>query len=168
MNYPLKHISIRVPWHDTGWDSRSTWIGAQPSCAVAVPGLRWEKMSSMPPPPPKLVQSDRRGFFARLLGLAALPFATKGAAAFPATVPRALSGARSIIDENDALDRARAWVKGLGRVEPCVPTAYVYDHDPAEYFFFSLDRGEWRVGGDEIIAVRKTDGRVSYGGFVGE
>ncbi|MCY4532205.1 MAG: AAA family ATPase [Gammaproteobacteria bacterium] len=22
MNYPLKHISIRVPWHDTGWDGR--------------------------------------------------------------------------------------------------------------------------------------------------
>lgn len=20
MSYPLKHISIRVPWHDTGWD----------------------------------------------------------------------------------------------------------------------------------------------------
>ena len=20
MNYPKKHISIRVPWHDTGWD----------------------------------------------------------------------------------------------------------------------------------------------------
>ena len=22
MNYPLKHISIRVPWHGTGWDGR--------------------------------------------------------------------------------------------------------------------------------------------------
>ena len=22
MDYPLKHISIRVPWHDTGWDGR--------------------------------------------------------------------------------------------------------------------------------------------------
>ena len=22
MSYPLKHISIRVPWHDTGWDGR--------------------------------------------------------------------------------------------------------------------------------------------------
>ena len=22
MNYPLRHISIRVPWHDTGWDGR--------------------------------------------------------------------------------------------------------------------------------------------------
>ena len=22
MNYPLRHISIRVPWHDTGWDAR--------------------------------------------------------------------------------------------------------------------------------------------------
>ena len=20
MNYPLRHISIRVPWHDTGWN----------------------------------------------------------------------------------------------------------------------------------------------------
>jgi len=20
--YPLRHISIRVPWHDTGWDGR--------------------------------------------------------------------------------------------------------------------------------------------------
>ena len=22
MNYPLRHISIRVPWHDMGWDGR--------------------------------------------------------------------------------------------------------------------------------------------------
>lgn len=22
MNYPLRHVSIRVPWHDTGWDGR--------------------------------------------------------------------------------------------------------------------------------------------------
>jgi hypothetical protein len=22
MNHPLRHISIRVPWHDTGWDGR--------------------------------------------------------------------------------------------------------------------------------------------------
>jgi hypothetical protein len=22
MTYPLRHISIRVPWHDTGWDGR--------------------------------------------------------------------------------------------------------------------------------------------------
>ena len=22
MTYPIKHISIRVPWHDTGWDGR--------------------------------------------------------------------------------------------------------------------------------------------------
>jgi hypothetical protein len=22
MDYPLRHISIRVPWHDTGWDGR--------------------------------------------------------------------------------------------------------------------------------------------------
>ena len=22
MNYPLKHISMRVPWHDTSWDGR--------------------------------------------------------------------------------------------------------------------------------------------------
>jgi hypothetical protein len=117
---------------------------------------------------PKLVQPDRRGFFVRLLGLAAIPVVGKIAAALPAEAPRALGNARSIIDESEALDQARAWANGLGRVEPCVPTGYVYDHDPAEYFFFSLDRGEWRVGGDEIIAVRKTDGRVSYGGFVGE
>ncbi len=22
MKYPKKHISIRVPWHDSGWDGR--------------------------------------------------------------------------------------------------------------------------------------------------
>ena len=22
MSYPLRHISIRVPWHDTSWDGR--------------------------------------------------------------------------------------------------------------------------------------------------
>jgi hypothetical protein len=22
MNYPMRHISIRVPWHDTGWNGQ--------------------------------------------------------------------------------------------------------------------------------------------------
>src|SRR5207253_2933478 len=46
----------------------------------------------------------------------------------------------ALIDENQALDRACAYVKELGRVKPYVPTGSVYNHDPAEYFFFCLDR----------------------------
>jgi hypothetical protein len=72
------------------------------------------------------------------------------------------------IDENEALDLARVYAEELGHVTPCVPKGPVYDLDPAEYFFFSVYRGVPRVGGDEIIAVRKSDGRVSYGGLVGE
>jgi hypothetical protein len=45
----------------------------------------------------------------------------------------------------------------------------VYDHHPpSDYFFFWIDRGDIYVGGDEIIAVRKSDGRVSHCGWVGE
>ena len=117
----------------------------------------------------KLVQPDRRGFFARLLGLAALPVAAKVAAALPAEAPRTLGGTRSIIDETEALDRARAWVKRLARVKPYVPHIGVYNHDPgSDYFFFWVDRGDLYVGGAETIAVRKSDGRVSHCGLVGE
>src|SRR5438874_467300 len=48
------------------------------------------------------------------------------------------------IDENAALDLARVYAKELGHVTPCVPTGHVYDLDPAEYFFFCLDRGVLR------------------------
>ena len=89
--------------------------------------------------PPKL-QPDRRSFFVRLLGLAAIPVAAKVAAALPAEALRALGGPEtSLIDQTDATALARAW------------------------------RGDWSyVGGDETIAVRKSDGRVSNCGMIGE
>ena len=39
MNLPLRHISIRVPWHDTGWDGHVYSI-ADAVAAQLVPGLR--------------------------------------------------------------------------------------------------------------------------------
>jgi hypothetical protein len=117
------------------------------------------------------LQPDRRSFFVRLLGLAAIPVAAKVAAALPAEAPRALGGPEtSLIDQTDATALARAWMKGLFRIEPYVPREIVYGHyPPFDYFFFRVDRGDWSyVGGDETIAVRKSDGRVSNCGMIGE
>jgi hypothetical protein len=60
-------------------------------------------------------------------------------------------------------------MKGMFRIEPYVPHEIVYAHNPpSDYFFFWVDRGELYVGGAETIAVRKSDGRVSHCGMVGE
>lgn len=114
--------------------------------------------------------SSRRGFFARLVGLTALPFVAKVAAALSAEGPRALGDTdTSIIDEAAATALARAYVKGLARVKLYVPHECVYDHHPLpDYYFFWIDRGELDVGGAETIAVRKSDGRVTHCGLVGE
>jgi hypothetical protein len=57
---------------------------------------------------------------------------------------------------------------GLVRLERYVPKCSVYAHDPAEYFFFRIDCFRWEVGGDDIVAVRKSDGAISCCGRVGE
>ena len=84
--------------------------------------------------------SFRRGFFARLVGLTALPFVAKVAAALSAEGPRALGGTETSIDH----------------------------HPLTDYYFFWIDRGELYVGGAKTIAVRKNDGRVTHCGLVGE
>jgi hypothetical protein len=114
----------------------------------------------------------RRGFFAKLLALAVTPIATKVAAALPAEAPHGLDGAKtSVIDQAKATALARAWTKGLFRIEPYVPHEIVYAHNPpSDYFFFFVDRGEGHlsIGASETIAVRKSDGQVSHCGWVGE
>src|ERR1700682_800072 len=104
----------------------------------------------------------RRGFLARLLGLAAMPFAARVAVALPAEAPRVLGGTEAArIDLAEATALARAWMKGLFRIEHYVPHEIVYAHNPpSDYFFFWVDRGELYVGGAETIAARKGDGRV--------
>jgi hypothetical protein len=115
-------------------------------------------------------RSPRREFLARLLALATLPFVGKVAAALPAQAPSVIGGAEaSMIDQAEATALARAWMKGMFRIEPYVPHEIVYAHNPpSDYFFFWVDRGELYVGGAETIAVRKSDGRVSHCGMVGE
>lgn len=44
---------------------------------------------------------------------------------------------------------------------------YLVDH-PEDLFFFRVDRGERRVGGDEIVAIRKRDGAVVDHATVGQ
>ena len=72
------------------------------------------------------------------------------------------------ISQSEAADWARAYLMGLRELRPYVPSCPVYNHDPSEYYFFWVRPVELRVGGDEVIAVRKSDGEISHCGLVGE
>jgi hypothetical protein len=43
MNYPLRHVSIRVPWHDTGWDGRVCSAPRLNSACVVLPRIAQAK-----------------------------------------------------------------------------------------------------------------------------
>lgn len=112
----------------------------------------------------------RRSFLAKFLALAAMPFAAKVAVALPVEAPSVRGGTEAAtIDLAEASALARAWIKGRFRIEPYRPTCGVYDHHPpSDYFFFFVDRDELYIGASETIAVRKSDGRVTHCGWVGE
>lgn len=76
MNYPLRHISIRVPWHDTGWDGR---VCAAPrlngSCLklkrvaeerddAAEEGVAGKRLDELPQAKWPACASERMGFMA--------------------------------------------------------------------------------------------------------
>jgi hypothetical protein len=114
----------------------------------------------------------RRGFLARLLGFFALPLVAKVAVALPEEAPHALGETEATtIGLAEATALARAWMRGRFRIEPYEPHCGVYDHHPpSDYYFFFVDREEDNpsIGASETIAVRKSDGRVSHCGWIGE
>ena len=75
-----------------------------------------------------------------------------------------------MMTEAEALREAREHlVAGIGLTPLARPRGPMYlTEDPAELFFFRVDRGELRAGADEIVGVRKRDGTVAYHGQVGE
>jgi hypothetical protein len=51
---------------------------------------------------------------------------------------------------------------------PYVPAGPIYDHPLDQFYFFAVVGAPYHVGGDEVIAVRKTDARLSHCGMIGE
>ena len=73
-----------------------------------------------------------------------------------------------LITQAEAVDWARAFAFGHCRLEPYVPEVPVHNHDATEYFFFRIAGSPFQVGRHLIIAVRRTDGRISQCGMIGE
>lgn len=71
-----------------------------------------------------------------------------------------------MISQDEAADWARAYCMGQCRLEPYAPRGPIYDHGLEQFFFFAVIGG-MRIGGDIVIAVRKTDGRISHCGMIG-
>lgn len=61
---------------------------------------------------------------------------------------------------------ARAYCFGQCRLEPYVPTVPVRAHDSAEFYFFSVVGTAYYGGASHVIAVRKTDGKISCCGVI--
>jgi hypothetical protein len=72
-----------------------------------------------------------------------------------------------VISQAEAADWARAYWMGQRLLEPYAPRGPIYNHDLAEYFFFRVVSTPNYVGGDQVIAVRKTDARISHCGMIG-
>ena len=73
-----------------------------------------------------------------------------------------------LISQGEAVDWARAFAFGHCRLEPYVPSGPVDDHDATDYFFFRIAGLRIEVGRHLIIAVRRTDGRISQCGVTRE
>jgi hypothetical protein len=73
-----------------------------------------------------------------------------------------------LINQSEAVDWARSFAFGHCRLEPFVPKVPVADHDAAEHFFFRVTALGFEVSRGLIIAVRRTDGRISQCGVIGE
>lgn len=77
--------------------------------------------------------------------------------------------AAKMIDAVTAANLAHTHDARNRHLELCIPRVPVYDRDPEQYYFFRVvEEPPTRVGGDEIIAVRKLDGNVTHCGMVGE
>ena len=75
---------------------------------------------------------------------------------------------RGLIGQTEAVDWARAFAFGHCRLEPYVPNVPIPDHDAGEYFFFRVTAVRFELGRRLVIAVRRTDGRISQCGEIGE
>ena len=73
-----------------------------------------------------------------------------------------------MISQGEAADWARAYGNGYRRLEPYTPRGPIYQHPLDQFYFFAVVDAPYYVGGDEIIAVSKTDARLSHCGMIGE
>ena len=73
-----------------------------------------------------------------------------------------------LISQGEAIDWARAFAFGYCSLEPYVPREPIDDHDATEYFFFRIAGLCFEFGSQLIIAVRRTDGRISQCGVIRE
>ncbi len=74
-----------------------------------------------------------------------------------------------MIDERQAMQKAREHLAAGVELElvDCPEPMYLLDR-PENLFFFHVDPGHLRAGGDEVIVVRKRDGAVVAHELVGE
>jgi len=71
-----------------------------------------------------------------------------------------------MIGQAEAVAWARAYCFGHCQLAPYTPAAPIDEHPPDHFFFFAVIGAAYRAG-EHIIAVRKTDGRISCCGIVG-
>src|SRR5438477_465051 len=67
----------------------------------------------------------------------------------------------------EAVGWARAYCFGQCRLEPYIPKEPIDEHPPDQFYFFAVVGAAYCAGGDHVIAVRKTDGKISCCGVVG-
>jgi hypothetical protein len=71
-----------------------------------------------------------------------------------------------MIGQAEAIAWARAYCFGHCRLTPYIPAAPIEEHPQDQFYFFAVVSAAYSVGGDHIIAVRKTDGKISSCGMV--
>jgi hypothetical protein len=72
-----------------------------------------------------------------------------------------------MIGQAEAIAWARAYCFGHCRLTPYIPAAPIEEHPPDQFYFFAVVSAAYSVGGDHVIAVRKTDGKISRCEIVG-
>ena len=71
-----------------------------------------------------------------------------------------------MIELAEAAVWARAYCFGQCRLEPFAPKAPVHNHDSADFHFFSVVGVPCYGGANHVIAVRKSDGKISCCGVI--
>ena len=72
-----------------------------------------------------------------------------------------------MIGQAEAIGWARAYCFGHCRLEPYIPGEPIDEHPPEQFYFFAVVGAACYVAGDHVIAVRKTDGKISSCGVIG-
>jgi hypothetical protein len=87
---------------------------------------------------------------------------------YPARVLMGIrKGTGRMIGQAEAVAWARAYCFGHCQLAPYTPTEPIDEHPPDQFYFFAVVGAAYFVGGDHVIAVRKTDGKISCCGVVG-